>query len=715
MAILIILGAMLIYALLLSNVGEKTYEYGMLRALGLERSSLIGLLVVSASFFTIPGVGLGLLGAWLLSVVLSLVFGIFTKAAVENYNLAWQAVVLAVVVGIVMPYIANLGPIRRALSRTLRDSLDIYHTLQAETTVKVIRGMAFSWWQTLVSICLVITGFIVYYLVPYAFIFEDFVLFLGILTAILLAMVLGLCLVATTVQPTVERLVVWAIVWGSDAAKLTSIISKNMSAHRGRNRKTALMFTLSLGFIIFAGASFTLQANTIQDSLQSFIGADCNVYATQWDRPLPTEALRALLLVEMERNDSKVTGFDFGTFPLDESPQVSWTGLGNMAQVPFRRVSVVALEQNHLQVVTQRFYVPNELASGLTFPKEAGANKADAIDSLYINAHAMKLPMEEAASPAFVVPSSILSGGSNTMYANRSQAQVYENYVDIVCSEAMRLASSITTKQPLVLRLDLREADGDVFSVRYAAKAHALVSKLPGFFISSYSQTAIGSPVFVSVDNYMEWIQLINDVQAQSRTNTSQAYVNITQPPMQNVWVSFRADATVQDIDDLINRMKIIYSDDSVIALNVKGLVAATSTATSAMIIFFNVCAIINTVLSFFLLWLSFDANVRENSWEFGVLRCFIDAGALTRCYIYEAVAVVIGAVTLGTAVGILVSVILQLQYNLFLELPFVMLFPWPLWLVVFLLSLVVAFLGAWIPAQDYCRKEISSVIRGIN
>ncbi len=72
---------MLIYSLLLSNVNEKTFEYGMLRALGLERTSLIGLLVLTALYFTVPGVGLGLLGAWLLTVPLSLGLSVFTSTA----------------------------------------------------------------------------------------------------------------------------------------------------------------------------------------------------------------------------------------------------------------------------------------------------------------------------------------------------------------------------------------------------------------------------------------------------------------------------------------------------------------------------------------------------------------------------------------------------------------------------------------------------------
>ncbi len=119
-------------------------------------------------------------------------------------------------------------------------------------------------------------------------------------------------------------------------------------------------------------------------------------------------------------------------------------------------------------------------------------------------------------------------------------------------------------------------------------------------------------------------------------------------------------------------------------------------------------------MLSFFLLWLSFDANVRENSWEFGVLRALgIAAGGVTRSYVYEAVAVVLGAVMLGTVVGVLVSVTLSLQYGLFLELPFVFYFPVPLFVVVLVVSFGVAVLGAWLPAGSFAKLDIAGVIRG--
>ena len=55
------------------------------------------------------------------------------------------------------------------------------------------------------------------------------------------------------------------------------MIRKSLAGHRSRNRKTALMFTISLCFIIFSGAMFSLQASSLKDNIQAGIGADIQV------------------------------------------------------------------------------------------------------------------------------------------------------------------------------------------------------------------------------------------------------------------------------------------------------------------------------------------------------------------------------------------------------------------------------------------------------
>ena len=61
------------------------------------------------------------------------------------------------------------------------------------------------------------------------------------------------------------------------------------------------------------------------------------------------------------------------------------------------------------------------------------------------------------------------------------------------------------------------------------------------------------------------------------------------------------------------------------------------------LVLFFNLVSVIASTLCFFVLWLSFTANIRENSWEFGVLRAIgLSANQVTRVYIYEALAIIL-------------------------------------------------------------------------
>lgn len=73
-----------------------------------------------------------------------------------------------------MPVAANVLPISRALATTLRDSLDIYHKVVSDVTVRVLRlsALGLDLWQTALALLLVLFGFVTYYVIPYAFTFQ---------------------------------------------------------------------------------------------------------------------------------------------------------------------------------------------------------------------------------------------------------------------------------------------------------------------------------------------------------------------------------------------------------------------------------------------------------------------------------------------------------------------------------------------------------------
>ena len=73
MTIIIFLGVlsgMLLYSLMLSDVDAKTYQYGMLRALGFKKRMLVGMICEQSVGFSIPGLLIGTMIAWILNIEL---------------------------------------------------------------------------------------------------------------------------------------------------------------------------------------------------------------------------------------------------------------------------------------------------------------------------------------------------------------------------------------------------------------------------------------------------------------------------------------------------------------------------------------------------------------------------------------------------------------------------------------------------------------------
>ena len=111
-----------------------------------------------------------------------------------------------------------------------------------------LEDLSLSPWQLAVSVALIVIGFVVYYLVPLSFLFSNYSLFLTILTSVLLGMLMGCAIVGSMLEAYVEEWCLYVLLWGRDRA-LIPLVTKNLSAHFNRNRKTSFMFTLSIAFV----------------------------------------------------------------------------------------------------------------------------------------------------------------------------------------------------------------------------------------------------------------------------------------------------------------------------------------------------------------------------------------------------------------------------------------------------------------------------------
>ena len=83
---------------MLSDVEEKTYEFGMLRALGFNTKNLVLTVLIQAISFAIPGVVSGMILSAIINAIFRYVLFTLTKNF-ASYNLSDGSIYLGVFLG----------------------------------------------------------------------------------------------------------------------------------------------------------------------------------------------------------------------------------------------------------------------------------------------------------------------------------------------------------------------------------------------------------------------------------------------------------------------------------------------------------------------------------------------------------------------------------------------------------------------------------------
>ena len=161
------------------------------------------------------------------------------------------------------------------------------------------------------------------------------------------------------------------------------------------------------------------------------------------------------------------------------------------------------------------------------------------------------------------------------------------------------------------------------------------------------------------------------------------------------------------------NQIRGILKDNTLIVIDIQKIESNMETTQLIFNIFIIFLGIIAFIISFFMLLVATTSNIKENMWKFGVLRAIgLRKVQITRIYLYEALAVYLSAALLGMLVGFILATTLSLQFNIFLELPFKITFPYWLVATMLILGLFVTILGTIIPLRSINRRTISSVLK---
>ena len=114
--IFIVVSCLLIFSLLLISVETKTFEIGVMRLVGLTKFGFVGLILTQATMFVLPAVMVG----FVLSI--PCIWFIYSMLFTDEMGLnpsvlpGWYASIQAILIGILIPIISSIVPIKRATS-----------------------------------------------------------------------------------------------------------------------------------------------------------------------------------------------------------------------------------------------------------------------------------------------------------------------------------------------------------------------------------------------------------------------------------------------------------------------------------------------------------------------------------------------------------------------------------------------------------------------
>ena len=280
---LTLLAIMLLYSLLVVNVETRTYELGALRMVGMYRKNILILLLVQSIFsYGVPSVIIGfIIGQIILLFIIPLLSN-FLGIDVPVW-ITIGGIYRGLFIGLLIPIISSILPICNALSKNLRDSLDIVHSKLSMQIISYQFEKVNSNFSkrkqhiVLIAWVLVCFGCLIYYFLPLSIISGNLSLVLLLFFIIICAMLLGLILFAINVQPLLEKLLSIILIGWYEHKAIPYIVTKNLLGHRMRNKQTTLMYATSLGFIVLTTIVTTIQIDSVKISQIASVGADFKI------------------------------------------------------------------------------------------------------------------------------------------------------------------------------------------------------------------------------------------------------------------------------------------------------------------------------------------------------------------------------------------------------------------------------------------------------
>jgi len=642
-----------IYSLLFITTETNSFEFGILRLIGTTKKDIILIIILQCISFSIPAFILAFIFHF---YVLNLINNSLKDLINTNINLkiCYSSFFFAFFINFLSPIIAAILPIRSILKKNISNSLNTIINKTSGMKIEIISFEKKEFYNFIIfGLITFLYGASIYYFLPLSLLSINFSILGGIFLWILFGILLGFVILSINIEHLLQKYLTNILFFYSNNY-IKNLIIKNLTAHRIKNRKTSLMYSLSIGVFIMISVGFDLIIQSVKKDIIMNTGSEIFLECVN-ENYYSSNEIKEDLFNLIKNNYIEYFSFKTPSF----------------SNLCFKSDSTIEnygknLEYNiYIKGISPNYFHTTEKNDLKIFKQNKKLKKYNPSEQLYFKDNIGKIGISAIFNWEFKVNLT-----SNIFYNIKNK----NNKMTFILQPAFLLDSA-----------------GGV-----------QMSSVPS---NSYQRTSL-----ISFPFYLDLINKCQKFFGKFENLTFYSYNNL---PID--FINIKLNPNNKNIKKAIDGIYQIISDSDIYYYiwffnNIKDRIDMVSK------IIFKIFYIVNSIVLFFCIFnltTSMTINIFEQKKEIAIMRTLgMKKKDVILVYIYEAIILILTNSFIGLIIGSLISYTISLQWQIFTNININYSIKISHLIYIFIFSIIGGIISTIIPAYKIINNSISFIIK---
>ena len=650
------LSLILIHSLLLITTETNSFEFGVLRLVGNSKKNIILLIIFQCICFSLPAFIIAFCFSFLM---LNIINNVIKQELSSDLNLGItvDSFFLAFFLNFFAPIVAAIFPIRNILKKNIATSINTMLNKTQGVKIEVISLQKKELTSLIIfGLLTFLYGASIYYFLPLSLISMNFGMIGAIFLWILFGILLGFVLLSQNIENLLQKILTYILLFFTkNYTKL--LILKNLAAHRLKNKKSSLMFSLSVGIFIMASVGFDIVLQSIKNINIMQNGSEILMYISSDNDYFYAEEA-TIALMKLYKNNL-IESFSFYTVYLNSI------------------------------CLNSKFYITN-------YGKTVNSlQQILAINSAYFsatNSKNLKISQQNNKYKSYTP--------SEQLYLSD-----YRGKIGISAILTFEFNANIDSKIFLKIVKNKNE-------MQFLSKPAFILDSAGGLTMNSQPSMQITREAVISFPQYLDILQKCRNYFAQDSSEFFFAGYN--NMPIWGMNIKPKDSLNVDEINQITNILKYNGPPNCRIWLY-SSLNDRLSMISNIVFLLFYIISTIVLIFCLFNLTASMTINIFEQKKEIAIMRSLgMKKRHVIFVYIAEAFILILTSSIIGSIIGSIISYTMALQFGVFTNVNVIFNLPTGSIIIIIIISIFGGIFSTYIPAKNMLNKSIAELIKSI-